>query len=206
MKKQLRVGFDLDGVILYNPARIVRPIIVKLKKIFFKNDVEKFHLPQNWLQKTAWLFLHKSSLFPSSGLHDIKKLIETGKIEAYIISARYELLKDDFDSWLNNINAKKYFKGCYHNNDNEQPYLYKEKMIKKLNLDIYVEDNWDIVKYLKSKVKSQKSPLRPSGFEGRAKVFWIYNILDRHINYEYKFSGLKKVAAELLKLSSQVKI
>lgn len=192
MKKQLRVGFDLDGVILYNPARIIRPIIVTLKKIFFRNDVEKFHLPQNWLQKSVWFFLHKSSLFPSSGFDDIKKLIETGKIEAYIISARYEFLKNDFDSWLNKINAKKYFKGCYHNNDNEQPYLYKDKMIKKLDLDIFVEDNWDIINYLKSK--------------SSAKIFWIYNILDRHISYEYKFPNLKKVAVELMKLSSQSKI
>ena len=59
-------------------------------------------------------------------------------------------------------------------------------MIKKLGLDVYVEDNWDIVRYLNLKVKSQKS-----------KVYWIYNILDRKIKYQYKFSSLKKVAKKL---------
>ena len=57
-------------------------------------------------------------------------------------------------------------------------------MIKKLNLDIYVEDNWDIVR----KIKDQKSKI---------KILWIYNILDRNIKYKHKFSSLKKVIDHL---------
>jgi len=53
-------------------------------------------------------------------------------------------------------------------------------MINKLDLDIFVEDNWDIVKHLK--MKNEK-----------LKIYWIYNIFDRSINYKYKFSSLKNV-------------
>lgn len=185
MKKQpLRVGFDLDGVLLYNPARIYRPVIVFFKKIFLKKEINQFHLPKTGWQKLIWLILHKSSFFPASGLNELKKLIKENKIEAYIISARYEFLKKDFENWLKKIDSSKYFKGAFFNNDNHQPYLFKEKMIKKLNLDIFVEDNWDIVKYLSSKVST--------------KIYWIYNLFDRNIPYKYKFSGLKKVLPYLL--------
>ncbi|MCS6956674.1 MAG: hypothetical protein NZM02_02405, partial [Patescibacteria group bacterium] len=61
-KKVLRVGFDMDGVLLYNPARIFRPIIFFLKKFLLKRDVNKFYYPKTKLEKLIWLFLHKTSL------------------------------------------------------------------------------------------------------------------------------------------------
>lgn len=176
--KILRVGFDLDGVLLYNPARIARPIIVFLKKIFLPKEQNKFHLPKTKLQKFIWSLLHKTSFTSAGGIEIIKKMIIDKKIKAFIISARYESLKSDFDAWINIIEAKKYFTGIYHNNNNEQPHLFKEQMIIKLNLDIFVEDNWDIVKHLSKKTNT--------------KIFWIYNLLDRNINYEYKFPNLKE--------------
>jgi cytochrome c len=63
-------------------------------------------------------------------------------------------------------------------------------MIKKLNLDIFVEDNWDIAKYL----KNQNSKLKTGK---KTKIFWIYNLLDRNIKYRYKFSSLKEVIKKI---------
>ena len=184
MKKQpLRVGFDLDGVLLYNPARIVRPIVVSFKKLFLPNEQSRFHLPKNQLQKLIWLFLHKSSFMIASGYDDIKQLVINKNIEAFIISGRYDSLKGDFNSWLKKIEAKKYFKEIYYNSRDEQPPIYKERMIKKLKLDIFIEDNWDIIKHLNADVQKMNT---------HCKLFWIYNIFDRKIEYPYKFSSLKK--------------
>ena len=183
-KKQLRVGFDLDGVLLYNPARIIRPIISFIKKHLLKRDLNKFYYPKNKIEKIIWWFLHKSSLWPSSGIKDLIKLIKQKKIKAYVISARYELLENDFIDWINTIDPDKDFSGCFYNNENDQPQLFKEKMIKKLKLDVFVEDNWDIVSYLNPKIK----------------IFWIYNIFDKNIKYKYKFSGLDSVIKEIKKI------
>lgn len=174
----MKVGFDLDGVLLYNPARIARPIIVAIKKLFFKQKVDQFFLPQAKWQKYIWLLFHESSLFVAPGYKKLKKLVTANKIEAYIITARYEFLKDDFQQWLNKIEADKFFAGCYYNNNDEQPYVFKQRMIDQLKLDIFVEDNWDNVK----KMTKNKS----------TKIFWISNILDWRIPYEYKFSSFKK--------------
>ena len=173
MKKQiLKVGFDLDGVLLYNPARIARPVIVFIKKIFFKKEVNKFHYPKTNLQKLVWLTFHKIVFGPATGYEELKKLIKAKRIKAYIITGRNESLKNDFNRWMKKLEANKYFSGCYFNDKNEQPYLFKEKMIKKLNLDIYVEDNWDIVRNINSKFEIRNSNL---------KIFWIYNIRTRRI-------------------------
>lgn len=187
MKKQcIRVGFDLDGVILYNPARIVRPVIVLFKKIFFKKESGKFHLPQTELDRLIWSLMHKSSIFIAPGLNEIESLVRTGKIETYIVSARYEFLKKDFDRWVKKIDQRKIFSGFYFNTDNEQPYEFKEKMIKKLQLDVFVEDNWDIVRTLATNLYSQ------------TKIYWIYNFLDLRIPYLYKFPDLRKAVKALI--------
>jgi len=190
--KVLKVGFDLDGVLLYNPARIFRPIIYFIKKYILKRNTNQFYYPKNKLEQLIWLFLHKSSLFPAKGINEIKQLIKEKKIKAYVISARYESLKEDFLFWKKKIDPENLFSSWYYNEKNNQPHLYKEKMIKKLNLDIFVEDNWDIAKYL----KNQNSKLKTGK---KTKIFWIYNLLDRKIKYQYKFKSLKEVVSFLKK-------
>ncbi len=183
--KVLKVGFDLDGVLLYNPSRIVRPIIYFLKKYVLKRNVDKFYYPKNKIEQLIWLFLHKTSLFPQPGIDEIKELIKNKKIKAYVISARYEFLKKDFYYWQKKIDPDNLFSGWFFNEKNQQPYEFKAEMIKKLNLDIFVEDNWDVVRKLK--IKNQK-----------LKIFWIYNLLDKNIKYKYKFPTLKLII-DLLK-------
>jgi hypothetical protein len=187
MKKQcLRVGFDLDGVLLYNPARIFRPMIVFIKKYLLKRDLNKFYYPKSRFEQLLWFFLHKSSVWPAPGITELKKVVKEKKIKAYIISARYESLEKDFEKWIKIIDPEKQFSGYFYNDKNEQPYLFKEKMIKKLKLDIFVEDNWDIVKKLNLKLKNKKS-----------KVYWIYNIFDKRIKYQYKFPTLIKIVEKI---------
>lgn len=194
MKKQIiKVGFDLDGVLLYNPARVIRPIMSFIKKFILKRDLNKFYYPKNNVEKFIWWFLHKSSVWPSSGMDELIRLIKDKKIKAYIVSARYELLENDFTRWSHTLDPNGLFSGYYYNNKNDQPQLFKEKMIKKLKLDIFVEDNWDIVKHINSKLVTRNSKL---------KILWIYNILDRNINYQYKFPSLKKVVEYLKQIIS----
>lgn len=188
-KKFLKVGFDMDGVLLYNPARILRPIIYLLKKYIIKKDVEKFYYPRNKIEQLIWIILHKSSFFIQPGIKEVKNLIKQKKIKAYVVSARYEFMEKDFWQWVKKIDKEKLFSGYFFNKKNEQPYVYKNKMIKKLNLDIFVEDNWDIIRKLKSKNQNSK-----------IKILWIYNLLDRNIKYDYKFPDLKKVVEFIKKI------
>lgn len=183
-KKVVKIGFDLDGVLLYNPVRIFRFFITdfykKIKnKILKKNEEITFYIPQKSLEKFIWLILHKTSFMINPGYENIIKLTENKNVKLYLITGRFSFLKKDLDAWLKKIRAKKIFKEIYYNKNDEQPHQFKIKMIKKLNLDFYVEDNWDIVKKLI--------------FCKKTKILWLTNIIDNKINYPLKFKNLKEI-------------
>jgi len=181
MKKTLKIGFDLDGVILYNPIRTFRLLAKSLKfikPILVKQKKRPFFVPKTKLEKKLWFILHKTSLWPAQGINDLKKMVKNNSIEAYLITGRFDFLESDMYSWMKKINGKKIFKKIYFNKNNLQPNIFKEKIINDLYLDYFVEDNWDIIEKLKNKTKT--------------KIIWISNLLDYHINYPYKFLSLKK--------------
>lgn len=184
-KKPIKVGFDFDGVIMYNPARIIRPIVSFFKKkklLIHRKDLE-FFIPKNRFQRSFWWLLHQSSVIPAIGIKEIKQLVDAGEIEAYVITGRYDFLKKDFERWFKRINGKKIFKEWYVNEKNEQPHLFKQRKIQELGLDFFIEDNWDIVHFLHRKLHINAS-------EKKVTIFWIFNILDRKIEYRTRFSQL----------------
>lgn len=172
----------MDGVILYNPFRIARAPIDFLDKILSRKKELNFYYPHTHLAQMLWRWAHLSSLFVAPGYSHVKQLINKKIFEGYIVTARYNFLKDDFEKWLIKLGARDQMEACYHNENDDQPHLYKERMINKLGIDIFIEDNWDIVNYLNKRFeKSRKKP----------KIFWIYNIVDQFIPYSYKFSSLQ---------------
>ena len=184
ISRPLRVGFDLDGVILYNPARIIRPIVTGVKRLIMKKRKTSFYIPNTPFEKFIWYLLHKSSLFVSPGYSEIKKLVKNNSIEAYLITSRYSFLKKDFESWKKKLSAETVFVQCFMNEHNEQPHKFKEKMVQSLKLDVFIEDNWDIVEHL-----SKKCP--------DTRILWIYNIFDRGVTYPYRFNLLNKAVKAL---------
>jgi hypothetical protein len=143
-----------------------------------------FYYPKTAPEKLFWRFAHKSSIFNAPGLHEIEGLVAAGKIEAYLITARYNFLGRSVENWVKKNKLEQVFKGVYYNAQDEQPHEFKERMVKKLKLDMYVEDNFDIVNHLKATTP--------------AEVLWIYNILDRGAAFPHKFPHLKH-AIEFIK-------
>lgn len=184
-KKPLKVGFDFDGVLLYNPTRIVRAPVVLFKHFFMPRREKKFTIPKGKIAKFAWQLAHLSSFMIAPGLDEIERLVRAGKIEAHIITARFDFLEHDFKKKLQQVNKSGIFTSAHFNKKNEQPHMFKERMINELKLDAFIEDNYDIVNYLSKKQV--------------AKVLWIYNIFDRNISHPYKFPNLRKAVERLKK-------
>lgn len=187
--RPLRVGFDLDGVILYNPARIIRPFVATFKRLVLKKQRIKFYVPQGKVEQQLFRLFHKSSIFVAPGLSDVRRLVEAGEIEAYLITARFDYLKKDTQAWLDRIHADKIFKAWYWNAQNEQPHLFKTRKCQALKLDVFIEDNWDIVHYAQN--LTAKKPFK-------TKLYWIYNLFDRQLDYPYKFPYLQKAVTFLI--------
>lgn len=177
-KKPLRVGFDLDGVVLYNPARTIRRPMTLFKHYFFPKKEKQFFHPTSKPLQFINRLMHLSSFKVASGFEDIIDLAKKGHIEPYIITARWSFLKDDFEAWMKKLHVPVHFKSYHLNEKNEQPHLFKERMIKELKLDAYVEDNLNIVDHLKKSTN--------------AHVIWIYNIFDHFEKRDHRFPSLKK--------------
>ncbi|MBD3250402.1 MAG: hypothetical protein GF381_02430 [Candidatus Pacebacteria bacterium] len=189
LTKPLRVGFDLDGVLLYNPARLARPLISVLKKKHIAIDRKEleFYVPKPGWEQFFWELLHKSSIFIAPGFGRIKKLKDQGLIEPYLVTARFNHLKKDFDNWKKKMEADQLFECCYLNEADEQPHLFKQRLIKELGLNVFIEDNWDIVNYLHRQCQ-------------QTDIFWISNLVDRRLDYPNKFMSLKAALDHLPQL------
>lgn len=180
--KPLKVGFDLDGVILYNPVRVMRPLITNFKRRVLKKKKTRFYVPRSKVEQGLWWLIHQSSLFIVPGYDQVKELVAAGAIEAYLVTGRFACLKADLDRWLKKLEGDVVFSRVYYNRENLQPHDYKKTTIKSLDLDFFIEDNWDIVESLQDAYQKK---------EMKTKVYWLYNVADKQIAYPYKVPSLK---------------
>lgn len=185
MRKKTVVGLDFDGVVAYNPFRVIRAPIKWFKRRVMGVRKLSFFVPKNWWQRAIWTVLHESSLVPAKGIGKLREMKQNGDIEVHLITARYGFLKGNLDKFLDKHQIRDIFTSINVNENYEQPHLYKERMVKSLKLDVYVEDNLDIVTHIHGKVK--------------AKVLWIYNFLDRNHSYPYKYPYLEKALEDIKK-------
>lgn len=179
MAKKLIVGLDFDGVLAYNPTRLIRAPIKWFKRRVLKIRRLSFFVPKNEWQKWLWVLMFESSVWPARGVKQLKEDVENGRIEVHLVTGRFGFMNKSLYEWLDKYQLRTVFKSISVNEEGEQPHLFKERVIKKLKLDWYVEDNLDIVLYLKDKVQTQ--------------VAWIYNLVDKNFPYEKKFPYLERV-------------
>src|SRR3989338_11570931 len=178
MKKKIRVGLDFDGVVAYNPMRIFRAWMAFIKRRILRIKKLRFWYPKYSWQKFLWIIIHESSIFPSAGCDLLAYLAEKNLIEFHLVTARYSFLDDSLRKWLKKYKIEQVFKTINLNIKDEQPHIFKEKIIDKYRFDYFIEDNFDIINYL--------SPKNPS------KIYWIYNIFDRWYDYPEKYPYLEK--------------
>lgn len=176
--KKIRVGVDFDGVVAYNPARILRGYVKWFKRRVLGITRLSFMVPKNPVVKLLWILIHESSVFPARGIGLLKTLAAEDRYEFYLITGRFPILERSLRRWLKRNKLEVLFKTVCINTKEEQPHLFKQAKIEELNLDYYIEDNLDIVEYLSGKTKT--------------KVFWIYNVADRNRPYQNKFPYLEK--------------
>jgi uncharacterized HAD superfamily protein len=189
-KKLLKIGVDFDGVVAYNPFRVIRAPIAYFKQNVLGIRKLRFFVPKNRWQKIIWTIVHGSSILPANG---VGLLIETAKnnpIELYLITARFDCLKENTYRWIKKYGLENVFKEILINEGYEQPHIFKERIMKEKKLDYYIEDNWDIVSCLNGKTKTH--------------VFWIYNVLDSRRKYDFKFPYLKKALEQIRKDESLI--
>ncbi len=156
-KKKLKVGFDLDGVIVDKPFFVPKLLIEWLYRAHDGNNKKyrypKFK-PEIWLRQLSHHWFLRRPL--KKNLKEIKKFIHQTRANAFIISGRYNFLQKKTKDWFDNYRLNGVFKSININFSNQQPHLFKERVIKRLKPKYYFDDDPIAINYLKQKIPDTK--------------------------------------------------
>lgn len=189
-KKKIRIGFDFDGVLFYNPIRLLRPVLDLVKKYILHVPSTTFYVAKTKNSHAIMRLVHASSFMPNVGLRDFLALIDHPKYEVFVVTARQAFLLPDLYLLLKIYNVHIPHNIIYCNKHDEQAHVFKERMMKKLKLDFYVEDNWDIVDYLRQKTKTR--------------VVWLFNRIDKLIIHDtFKAPNVKEAVKLILRFAKK---
>lgn len=156
----MRIGFDLDRVFVKYPPFIPTFIIDKSYKRKIKDKL-LYRIPAKPEQLLRLMLHHPVFRQPiKENIAFTKKLALKNSNKHYLISGRFGFLKNKTHELIKKYGFDKIFNGLYFNFDNNQPHLFKDEIIKKLNIDLYVDDDLQLLEYL-----AEKNP--------KIKFFWL---------------------------------
>jgi len=160
MRKQ-KIAFDFDKVFVDYPPFISSSII----DFFYKKNNRKlsYRLPGNFEQRVRILshyYLFRPPI--KKNIEALAKIASNKDIETYIISSRFSFLKKKTNDWNRRNNISKYFSKMFFNYKDEQPHVFKEKILLSEKIDKFIDDDYELVLYL-----SKRNP--------NISFFWITN-------------------------------
>lgn len=183
----MNIGFDLDKVFIDTPPFIPKSFIEKLYK---KRDNEElvYRIPGT-VEQVIRNLTHLPLLRPAimENLNFLKDL--PGKDNKfYLISSRFKFLEKRTQALTRKYQLDKVFDKMFFNFANEQPHIFKSRIIKNLKLDYYIDDDISLLKYVaqhnpKTKFfwftkESKKTPLPENIFIAK-QLSDIFNIINK---------------------------
>ena len=154
------IGFDFDKVFKDYPPLIPYGFIDFLYKgaVFPRKTKEStlklhYRFPGTIEQKIRILSHFPIFRHPlKTNISELKKISEENKNKTYLVSSRFSFLRQRTETILTRYKLNKYFHGIYFNYENKQPHIFKEETIRKLKIDIYVDDDLDLSLFLAKKL------------------------------------------------------
>jgi len=159
MEKKIRIAFDLDGVIVDKPPLIPKQFIEWLfKGGFCKSKKLYFYFPKTSLEQKIRKISHFYLFRPliNENYQLIKKLSENKNYNLTIISSRYSFLFPETKVLLRKNKIDKLFDKVYLNLEDKQPHIFKEEILKKTIPDFFIDDDQEIIGYLRDRLSKTK--------------------------------------------------
>lgn len=158
----MNIGFDLDKIFINFPPFVPTKIIDWLYK-GKPNGSLNYRIPGKAEQLVRLLMHYPLFRQPiKENIEFMKKLAAENNHTYYLISSRFGFLKKPTEKLVNKYGINKIFKSLHFNFSNKQPHIFKNEIIKKLNVDLYVDDDLQLLEYL-----VDKNP--------KTKFFWLNN-------------------------------
>ncbi|HUV72634.1 MAG TPA: hypothetical protein VMW25_06530 [Clostridia bacterium] len=157
MAEKIKIAFDLDGIIIDKPPFVPKALLEWLFRGTFIHQLQ-YRFPQNRLEqlirKLSHFYLFRPPLTQNITL--IKKIAQDKRFLVFGVSGRYSFLEKETKIWLKKRKLASLFRQVFLNLKNEQPHLFKEKILRKIKADIFVDDDKLLADYLAQKLKQTK--------------------------------------------------
>lgn len=191
----MKIGFDLDRIFINLPPFIPPQIIdwlykrslreiLSLRKHFQKTL--SYSIPKSSVSKIIRRISHIAPLRPpiKKNIKILSQILLNPNIKLYLISGRYKFLEKPTFKLLHKYNLITPFANIYLNILDEQPHLFKEKVLKKLNLDLFIDDDLDLLKHLqKQKLKTKLIWYNPDHNNNNSNGIFVVSSLSEIIKF-----------------------
>ncbi len=143
----IKIGFDFDKVLVDYPPLIPDWLINRIYKK--KNKTLTYRFPNKLEQKIRILSHYPFFRHPIwDHVKKVQALAKNDSYHLYLVSGRFGFLDKRTETWLKKFPLTKHFKEVHFNFENNQPHFFKDKMIKKLAITHYIDDDLELIKYL----------------------------------------------------------
>lgn len=147
----MNLGFDFDKIFIDYPPFIPSSLIDKLYKKK-NNHAIAYRIPS----KPEQLFriaTHHPYFRPviTENMIFIKNLRKKNTHKYYLISSRFGFLKNRTENLIKNHQLNSLFDELFFNFEDKQPHIFKNTVIKNLQVNRYVDDDLDLLEYLLTK-------------------------------------------------------
>lgn len=168
----MKIGFDLDNVFIGTPPLIPPTLIERLyrKKT---NGILIYRIPSKTEQFIRQISHHPLIRPPKRKNLEFLNSISKETHTLYLISSRFDFLKKHTEKIVKKYKMDKLFNMLYFNYHNKQPHIFKQELIKSLNLEKYVDDDLHLLKYIASK-------------NNRIKLYWLNKKINKKISGSIK--------------------
>ncbi len=151
----MNIGFDLDKVFIDYPPLVSPKLIDKLYKK--KDNGGLLYRIPAYPEQVFRRISHFPLLRPAikENLEFLRNIPKKNN-KLYLISSRFKFLEKRTLKLVKRYELDKVFDEMYFNFGNQQPHEFKNDVIKRLKLNIYVDDDLSLLKHVaKSNIKTK---------------------------------------------------
>lgn len=151
----MNIGFDLDKVLINYPPLIPGRLIDRIYKKKSNGEL-LYRIPSRPEQLIRNAIHHPWLRLPIKDNIQFLSNIPKETHTLYLISSRFGFLRKRTEALVKKYHLHKIFDGMYFNYENKQPHIFKDEIIRNLNLDIYIDDDRHLINYVAKKNKKTK--------------------------------------------------
>lgn len=164
----MHIGFDLDNVFIDTPPFIPDAVIDRLYR---KQSTRKlaYRFPSSFeqsIRKISHLSIFRPALTKNI---EICKKRRRKADTFFLISSRYKFLEPETNAVIRKYQLDRLFDTMVFNFENKQPHIFKDKVLKELAVDRYVDDDIHLLDYVAERNKN-------------IHFFWLNGHLDKKMN------------------------